>query len=323
MLVRGPVMTGCLHVADGSPAVINFGLGAVALKYQRLGYSVLALAPATKRPHKLFQGGGDGTAGVHWATTDPRMVEWAWGQDRLAGIGIACGKASGLVVVDLDVKSGANGMAELDSFMAAWSLELPGGPFQVTPSGGIHLWFRLPPGLALPGRTSILPGVDIKSDGGYVVAAPTHIWVESMDGGRALLPYRMNGCPCALPWLPDWLADWVLHAPGEAASEGGPGGEHGELPELAEFQQHGLPRGERNVTLHRLACRLFRQYGTTPQGVLAVRGALQQVLDNTDRRGFTEHEITTSIQSARRWVQQQMNREAEAWQSFHQTTSQG
>lgn len=317
-------MTGCLHVADGSPAVTRLGLGAVALKYQRLGYAVLALAPATKRPHKLFADpGSDGTAGVHWATRDPAMVDYVWQRDKLAGIGVATGTASGLVVIDLDVKSGHNGLAELQSFMAAWALTLPDGPWQATPSGGYHLWYRLPPELVLPGRISILPGVDIKAGGGYVAAAPTHIEVSSIDGGRALLPYKMMGCPCALPWLPDWVADWVLHAAGQPDGAGGPGGgDHEDLPGLEEFQTAGLPQGERNITLHRLACRLFRQHGVTPSGIIAVRGALQQVLDNTDMRGFSPHEVNTTLESARRWVARQMEREAEAWQAtFGQTSA--
>lgn len=311
-------MTGHLAMA-GDPAVERLGLGAVALRYQRMGYAVLPLAPAAKRPHKLFSDpASGGTAGVHWATRDPAMVGWAWGQDKLAGIGVATGSASGLAVIDLDVKAGRDGIAELDSFCAAWSLQRPPTAWQATPSGGLHLWYALPPGLRLPGRTSILPGVDVKADGGYVAAAPTMIWQESMDGGRVLVPYRMHGCPCALAWLPDWMADWVLHAAGEPQGAGGPGGgDQDDLPDLAEFQAHGLPRGERNVTVHRLACRLFRRFGTTPSGVLAVRAALQQVFGATDMRGFPEHEVTTTLESARRYIAREMDKEAEAWQNYH------
>jgi hypothetical protein len=304
-------VTGHLDVPAG-PEFDRLGLGAYALRYQRMGYAVLPLAALAKRPHKLFSDPHNpGQGGVHLATRDPQMVEWAWGQDRLAGIGVATGSASGLVVIDLDVKAGHNGPAELASFMAAWSLTLPQGPWQATPSGGTHLWYRLPPRVSLPGRISILPGVDIKGDGGYVAVAPTHINVDSMDGSRIRLPYRMNGCPCVLPWLPDWVTDWVLHAAGQPDGAGGPGGgDLSDLPDLEQFTEHGLPPGERNITLHRLACRLFRQYGVTPAGLSAVWAMVDQVRANTDMRGFSQHEVSTTIESARRFVARQMEREA-------------
>jgi hypothetical protein len=311
-------MTDCLTSGYSQADLNRLGLGAAALKWQRLGFSVLALAPGTKRPHRLFASNGTETlAGVHWATTDPRMVEHVWSRDKLAGVGI---RTNRLVVVDLDTHHGNHGEAELASFTDAWSLPLPPTFCQFTPSGGKHLWYRLPAGVQLPSRTSILPGVDIKAGGGYVAAAPTMIWQESMDGGRVLVPYRMHGCPCALAWLPGWMADWVLHAAGEPQGAGGPGGgDQDELPDLSQFQAHGLPRGERNVTAHRLACRLFRRFGVTPSGVAAVRGQLQHVFDATDMRGFSEHEVATMLESARRYIARQMDKEAEAWQDYQQT----
>lgn len=186
-------MSGCLRVPDG-PEVARLGLGAVALRWQRLGYAVLALGVGSKRPHKLFSDPDhQGQAGVHWATTDPAMVEHVWLRDRLAGIGIATGSASRLLVVDLDVKAGEDGIAEFASMVRAWSLPVPPAVVQHTPGGGQHLWFRLPEGIEVPGRIGIAPGIDIKSDGGYVAVYPSHVWVHSMDGGGALLPYRMNG----------------------------------------------------------------------------------------------------------------------------------
>lgn len=68
--------------------------------------------------------------------------------------------------------------------------------------------------------------------------------------------------------------------------------------------------------MHRLACSLFRRYGTDPDGSAAVRGALQQVLDNTDMRGFSEHEITSTIGSARRFIAGQEQQEREAWEAL-------
>lgn len=310
-----PTLTGtdhtCLRVHPGSPAVQRLGLGAAALRYQRLGYEVLALAPATKRPHKLFSDPDHpGTAGVHWATTDPAMVEHVWTQDRAAGIGIATKR---LLVIDLDIKNGHDGEKVWRDFLASNNLQVPVSVWQATPSGGLHIWLRLPPGVTVPTRTSILPGVDIKGDGGYVAAAPTHIWVDSSEGARVLLPYRMNGCPCALPEAPPWLIEWIITTPGSGHGSGSGEGT-GEPVDVGELAQNGLPDGARNDTLLRVACSLFRRFGTGPDGSSSVRSALQPVLDRTERAGFGEREISITIESARRFIAGQEQRELAAYQ---------
>lgn len=43
---------------------------------------------------------------------------------------------------------------------------------------------------------------------------------------------------------------------------------------------------------------------------------MQQVLDNTDMRGFSEHEITSTIGSARRFIAGQEQQEREAWEAL-------
>jgi hypothetical protein len=314
LLPQGKPACGCLDVRAG-PEFERLGLGAVALRYQRMGLRVLALAPRAKRPHKLF------THGVHWATTNPAMVEAVYPENKSAGIGVATGlhrpESRAVVVADLDCKSGHDGATAFASFLNENRLQIPyNAPVVSTPSGGWHIWMALPPGLALPGRTGILPGVDIKAGDGYVVVPPTHIEVESMDDGRALLPYRwVSGCPCTVPPAPGWLIDWVQNTPGTGHGSGGEGS--GEpVPDLGELAQTGLPVGERNRTAHRLACSLFRKYGTGPAGEAAVRTALQPVLAATDKRGLSEREISTAINSAHKFITARKQQEQEAWEAM-------
>src|SRR3990167_889046 len=84
-----------------------------------------------------------------------------------ANIGIHC---TGLIVLDIDVKKGG-----YDSLLA---LELGDAPLPATlecrtPSGGCHLFYRLPEGHpGVPNRVNALgKGIDIRSTGGYVVGA--------------------------------------------------------------------------------------------------------------------------------------------------------
>lgn len=311
-------MTGHLDASGMDDAELAaYGLGAAALRYQRLGYAVLALGAGSKRPHRLFASDDGSPAGVLWATKDPAMVEYVWSRDRLAGIGVATGAASQLLVIDLDRHGEQNGEAEFAAFTDAWSLPMPpGGPVVHTPSGGKHIWLRLPPGVSMPSRTGILPGVDIKADGGYVVVPPSRIWSEGADrpgehgSGRVLLPYRMAGCPCTVQAAPEWLAGWVRHTPGSGSGSGG--GE--DAPDLGELAESGLPSGERNITLHRLACSLYRKMGTGPGGDAAVRATLGPVLARTDMRGFGGSEFERALGSARRFVERSQQAEAMAWE---------
>ena len=174
----------------------------------------------TKRPHKLTRGG------VHWADTSQDAVEWMWGQVPMAGIGIACGSASRLLVVDLDRHGSADGLASWRGFLAQNGLRVPPGPWVATPGGGEHHYYRLPPGLVLHKRPGLLPGVDVQAEHSYVVAPPSHVEVSYDDPhrpGSVRLPYVWNdGCPCEIPAAPDWMINWVSTAPsaGGAGSNG-------------------------------------------------------------------------------------------------------
>lgn len=77
--------------------------------------------------------------------TDAELVEW-FGSRLPVGLGLVCGAASGnLVVLDFEHKGGACVFGEwrggLDSNLA---VHLTTCPIVRTPSGGRHIWVRLP-----------------------------------------------------------------------------------------------------------------------------------------------------------------------------------
>jgi len=107
------------------------------------------------------------------ATTDRRQIESWWQHAPSANIGIATGIASRLIVLDIDPRNG--GDENLEALIREYGA-LPETPMQLTGGGGRHYFFRRPdtPG-RLVGRV-LAQGVDVKADGGYVVAAPsTHV----------------------------------------------------------------------------------------------------------------------------------------------------
>jgi len=286
--------------------VPQLGLGSVALRFQALGYAVLPLGFTSKRPHPEY------THGVNWATTDPAMVPAIWSRSRMAGIGVACGQVSRLMVVDLDVKGGEDGPGSFGQFLVT----TPGIPTTVvsaSPSGGFHVWLRTPPGWPVPTRTGILPGVDLAGDGHYVVVPPTEVMVDGEDG-QVRLPYRWTyGCPCSVPPAPQWFLEWAGTAvgTGRAAQGGGTGAS----VDLERLQAEGLPVGGRNTELHRLACSLFRRYGATPAGMGIVRQAIEPVLANTDMRGFGRGEVERILQGALRFVARSEASDHDAWRT--------
>ena len=120
--------------------------------------------------------------GVKSATNSEELIR-AWAtQAPHMNIAIATGSASSLVVLDLDVREVGDeivdGEFELQTWLAARGIELPDTMVQSTGGGGSHILLDWPAnGVTLrpviASRANWLPGVDIRADGGYIVAAPS------------------------------------------------------------------------------------------------------------------------------------------------------
>lgn len=134
-----------------------------ALELTSRGFRVFPLgdggSPEAKKPR--FNGWQ-----LH-ATTDPVQVAVFWSNDPNANIGIACGGVQRLVILDVDPAKG--GDASLSALPPGWiTLESRTG------SGGAHLYFHAPADLPMPrNRVEFRPGLDLRSQGGYVVAPPS------------------------------------------------------------------------------------------------------------------------------------------------------
>src|SRR5690625_2483668 len=77
-------------------------------------------------------------------------------------IAIVTGKISGITVIDLD------GTAEQDLLKQGY--KLPNTPTVKTQSGGKHLYFKYNPALKTDSKINEQKNIDIRNDGGYVVA---------------------------------------------------------------------------------------------------------------------------------------------------------
>lgn len=208
-------------------------LGA-ALRYAQQGWAVLPLhTPDADGACSCSLGKDCGrNAGKHPrtarghidATTSEEQIRKWWKQWPDANVAIRTGAASNLFILDIDPRNG--GDETLEHYIEQFG-RLPDGPEVITGGDGRHYYFS-----AVPSTRSIpiQGGIDIKSDGGYVVAPPS----RHVSGNE----YRWKTTPVQAKLQPP--PDWVVKEQRSKARE----------PLLPT---HKVTQGERHTFLIRLA----------------------------------------------------------------------
>ena len=136
-----------------------------ALTYARMGLAVFPLRPGDKRPAT--------ENGCKAATTSLQQIADWWDRYPDCNIGIATGGISGgLVVIDLDIDEtkGINGYDSLKEWQRK-NGELPETWQSITGRGGYHLLYM--DSAENKNRVGLYEGVDIRGEGGYIVAPPS------------------------------------------------------------------------------------------------------------------------------------------------------
>ena len=87
-------------------------------------------------------------------------------------LAIRTGVESGIVVIDVDVDT-AKGIDGRGWLIEAQQKGLPDCPIAETPRGGMHLYFAHPGGSVPCSVGRLGKGVDVRGDGGYVIAPPS------------------------------------------------------------------------------------------------------------------------------------------------------
>jgi putative DNA primase/helicase len=134
----------------------------LALHYGRSGYPVFPLTPGGKSPLISREDGGHGCRD---ATTSVALIEQWWEKSPNANIGIATGKRSGLLVIDVDPRKSDTWLASLNE------LSLPQTFTVRTWSRGFHIYLAYPRDCGVTIGANLLPAIDWRGEGGYVVAA--------------------------------------------------------------------------------------------------------------------------------------------------------
>ena len=137
-------------------------LARAALAYARRGVPIFPCEPLGKRP--LTRDG-------FWdASADAGVVGRWWSRWPHANIGVPTGERSGLLVLDVDPRDG--GLESLKDLEEAFG-RLPTTTRARTGGGGEHVFFRYPEGGVRNSASWVGPGLAVRGEGGYVVAAPS------------------------------------------------------------------------------------------------------------------------------------------------------
>lgn len=229
-----------------------------ALATARRGFAIFPIQPGKKLPWKKLR----------WkqaATTNQDKIKiWSNGLYKNANFAIAPDHR--FFVLDVDVKNDAPGIAELRK------LKLPATMTVRTPTGGLHLYYRLPEGHSTPLKNGVKwrPGLDIRAAGGYVLAPgsilDTHpdnpyIAIGTHNVPRMapqhlldILPYHSSE-----PQSDDLLDDLALDVPDYAKSSAASSEALSALDTAPTTSQYSripdtIPAGGRDDTLYRYAC---------------------------------------------------------------------
>ena len=147
------------------------------------GFSLFPLKPQDKTP--LVQWKPYQSVKASW----PQIEAW-YAQNPDANIGLVTGAISGIVVVDFDSQ---------DAFEGCFRAGLIGNPITVETLDGYHCYYPYPD-TYIQSKAGILPKVDVRGDGGYVVAPPSlhpdgHVyrWLDGdLDLTKVQMPAKMH-----------------------------------------------------------------------------------------------------------------------------------
>jgi hypothetical protein len=203
-------------------------LGASALRMAGFGFYVLPCVQGEKRPAT--------PNGLKDAKRDQQAIAAYWAARPHANVAVRTGRESGIVVLDVDGDEGWDSLHQLEDRHG----ELPTTLSVRTPGDGEHLYFTHP-GVQIA-NTAGFPGpaLDIRGDGGYVLAPPS-----VGTGGRR---YEVDEAAAPAP-MPDWLLD-MLKAHKKAADVTG-------KRDWAQFVRNAPNQGERDTRLTSFVGHLF------------------------------------------------------------------
>jgi hypothetical protein len=245
--------------------------------YLALGWSCFPVQHAGKRP--LF-------SWEQYQAAPPTPEEIArWCEDYTrANVAIATGAVSGLVVIDVDSAAGLDALSHYG--------RLPETP-RVKTGHGWHYYFQHP-GFKLGNKARFVEGVDVRGDGGYVIAPP------SVHETGAIYEWEVSPEAAPLATIPEWLMGLLRPPVRPPQAETRPAPE--ERSDGSKWLNDALAQasqGTRDEWAFWLACQLRDNGLSHSEAESVLRTYAAQVMQGTDP--YTEREALAKVRSA--WTQ--------------------
>ena len=210
---------------------------ASALEYAAHGWRVFPCKALGKAPLTSM--------GFREASVSEAIIKAWWTKWPDANVGLPV--PEGMVVVDVDSGEGLEILRSQD-------LSLPSTVSSFTPRGR-HFYYSMPEGVAASPRVGLLPSIDIRAAGSYVIAPPS-------VGSDGVVYEWDNDLTCDISEAPEWLVEMLRHEPMKK--------ERVNPDEVLS----GIRKGARDVQIFRYCCRLRSQgLGRKEAEVLACAAA--------------------------------------------------
>lgn len=240
-----------------------------AIEYAKKGFAVFPLKYRDKVP--LTRNG------CKDATTDAAQIKAWWQKYPNANIGLATGSVSqNVFVIDLDIDEdrGIDGYHSLEDWQREHG-DFPETWTAITGRGGYHLYYR--GNGKIKNRAGIIDGVDVRGNGGYVVAPPS----IHKNGNRYEWEYSPDEFEIAKA---DNNVEYFLN--------------HDDQKQNAAFTMPNIvATGQRNQMLFQFAC-MMQAKGASDQSVFAATMAENE---SSCSPPLTEQEVRVIVSSATKY----------------------
>lgn len=239
-----------------------------AIEYINAGFAIFPLKPRSKEPYTAH--------GVKDASNDASVVKGWWQKWPNANIAIATGqKSGGLCVLDLDIDEakGLDGYKTLRDWQSTHGVIVPSWLSQ-TGRGGYHYFFKASE--PVKNRVNLLPAVDVRGDGGYIVAPPSlhpngnsYHWVDRCSPNDVELAVMDNNIR------------YLLHSDDASYKN-------------SYLAPNIIPEGERNHSLFKFAC-MMQAKGASDEAIYAATKAENETKCNPP---INDRELRLIVKSA-------------------------
>lgn len=168
----------------------------------KFDFAIFPIQPNMKIPYSHIID-KDHRGGFYTATKDMAIINNWESKYKNCNWAIATGKTSNVIVIDLDIKGNAKGFESYKKILEN-KPQMQKTYTVKTPSSGIHFYYKYRPDIKSRINFGEKGGIDIKSDGGYVLIPPSKIDTKNYEVIENV----------EIQEMPDWLAE-LLNPPKE------------------------------------------------------------------------------------------------------------